>query len=100
MNKEEIIKEIHKILQDAIADEVWYQDTGCEEKLDRCLKVAEKELTKLIQAQNKELLKKIEEMKKDNFKEGTFTYAFQDLRNRAMQEGYNQALQDIKKLIK
>ena len=60
MNKEEIIKEIHKILQDAIADEVWYQDTGCEEKLDRCLKVAEKELTKLIQAQNKELLKKIE----------------------------------------
>ena len=53
-----------------------------------------------LKAQNQDLLKKIEEMKKDNFKEGTFTYAFQDLRNRAMQEGYNQALKDIKKLIK
>jgi len=104
MNKEEIIKGILEKLYeeksftipnggDIPKVEITYEDWVWIEQF------LAKEITDLLKAQNQDLLKKIEEMKKDNFKEGTFTYAFQDLRNRAMQEGYNQALKDIKKLI-
>ena len=51
-------EKIHKIIQDEIAAEVWYESRGCEETLRRCLIEAEK---KLITSQKELALLLIEE---------------------------------------
>ena len=61
--KENLIeKKIHKIIQDEIAGEVWYEDTGCEQKLERCLTKAKEKILELF---SQEKQKWVEEIGKD-----------------------------------
>lgn len=56
--------QIVEILEKEIANEVWYQDEGCEQRLEKCLTKAEEKLLSLISQDRAELTKKIEALRK------------------------------------
>lgn len=65
--KHAIKQAVRFILQTEIADEVWYQDRGCEEKLQKGLADSEEKLTEYIrslrQSDKENLISKMEGLK-------------------------------------
>lgn len=91
-------RKLHSILNE-IAEEVWYQDRGCEERLVESLNIAEKKLKSLFTSQKQEMIEWLNKVHKREVNFGEFdTPATMGIQYAEI-NGYNKALSDVRDFI-